>query len=261
MKAVILCGGKGTRMKEETEFRPKPLVYIGGKPILWHIMKIFSHYGVREFVLCLGYKGEMIKDYFLNYQKFSRDFSLDLKSGTVSVDPLARESDIEDWKITFVETGLESETGNRIAAIEPYVKGETFLLTYGDGVANVDISKLVDFHRSKQRALTCTGVRPESVYGIFETTDGAATGFREKPRMESIINGGFFVCEPGMFPYLNREGKCVFEKEPLQQMVRDNQVNIYDHNDFWYCMDTFKHVEDLNSRWNNGQAPWRVWNS
>jgi glucose-1-phosphate cytidylyltransferase len=259
MKAVILCGGKGTRLREETEYRPKPLVQIGGMPILWHIMKIYSHYGIKDFILCLGYRGDMIKDYFLNFEEMANDFTLDLRSSNGGRVIHHNPGGLEDWRITFVNTGEHAMTGSRIAQIEPYVRGERFCLTYGDGVSNVDISKLIDFHGSKGKVLTLTGVHPESVYGILEHEDGCVKTFREKPRMENAINGGFFVCEPGIFRYLSADPGCIFEQAPLARIAEDRQVAIYDHQDFWYCMDTYKHFEDLNKRWIEGNVPWKVW--
>ena len=258
MKAVILCGGKGTRLREETEFRPKPLVPVGGMPILWHIMKIYAHHGIREFVLLLGYKGSMIKEYFLNYEHVHRNFTIDFageRSAVVHHD----NKGYEDWKITFVETGEDTETGGRIKQAEPFVNGEDFCLTYGDGVADIDIRALIDFHQKQATALTCTGVHPESVFGILEVADGKAVSFREKPRTDSIVNGGFFVCSPKLFSYLPEGKECVFEQAPLRQLVSEGQLSVFDHQGFWYCMDTYKHVEDLNKRWKEGRAPWKIW--
>lgn len=257
MKAVILCGGKGTRLREETEYRPKPLVTIGGMPMLWHIMKIYSHYGVKEFILCLGYKGDMIKDYFLNFEEMVHDFTLDLRAKESRI--LHHRASLEDWKITFVNTGEDSQTGARIAKIEPHVRGETFCLTYGDGVANIPIDKLVEFHHAHGLPVTMTGVHPESVFGILEHADGKALSFKEKPRGETTINGGFFVCEPEVFNYVSAEASCIWEQEPLRKLVEEKKCGVYDHQGFWYCMDTYKHYEDLNSRWKKGDAPWKVW--
>jgi glucose-1-phosphate cytidylyltransferase len=256
MKVVILCGGKGTRLREETEYRPKPLVPIGGMPILWHIMKIYSHYGFNEFVLCLGYRGDMIRKFFLNYEEMTSDFTLNLRSKESRI--IHHNTSFEDWKITFVDTGQQAEIGDRIAQIEPYVRGESFFLTYGDGLANVDLQKLQDFHRTKGKTLTLTGVCPESVYGIVEHEDGLAKSFKEKPRVETTINGGFFICEPGVFKYI-QEPPCVFEQAPMRALAADNEIAVYEHRDFWYCMDTHKHYLELNKRWEQGRAPWRIW--
>ena len=246
------------RLREETEYKPKPLVTIGGMPMLWHIMKIYSHYGIREFVLCLGYKADMIKEYFLSFEEMMNDFTLDLRAKESRV--MHHGSSLEDWKITFVNTGEEANTGSRIAQIEPYVKGEAFCLTYGDGVANIDIGKLVQFHREKGKAVTLTAVHPESVFGIVEHSGGDVMSFKEKPRGETTINGGFFVCEPEVFSYLSRDPSCVFEQAPLRRLAENGKLGAYDHGDFWYCMDTYKHFEDLNKRWATGNAPWKMWN-
>lgn len=247
------------RLREETEYRPKPLVTIGGLPILWHIMKIYSHYGIREFVLALGYKGEMIKEYFLNFEEMINDFTLDLRNRETRV--LHHGATLEDWKITFVNTGEDANTGARLARIEPYVRGETFCLTYGDGVANIDITKLLETHRLSGKTVTLTATHPESVFGIVEHSNGSVNSFKEKPRGETAINGGFFVCEPGVFEYVSPDAACVFEKEPLGQLAEQGKLGAYEHTDFWYCMDTYKHYEDLNRRWSAGDAPWKVWRS
>lgn len=257
MKAVVLCGGKGTRLREETEYRPKPLVSVGGMPILWHIMKIYSHYGIKDFVLCLGYKGDMIKDYFLRFEEMVNDFTLDLRSQEARI--IHHGATLEDWRVTFVDTGEESQTGARVARIEPYVKGERFLLTYGDGVANIPIDALIAFHDAHGLPITMTGVHPESAFGILEHADGKATSFREKPFGATTVNGGFFVCEPEVFSYLTPSADCVLEQAPLRQMVDEGKCGVYDHNGFWYCMDTYKQYQDLNDRWKRGEAPWAVW--
>ena len=257
MKAVILCGGKGMRLREETEYKPKPLVTIGGMPILWHIMKIYSHYGIKDFVFCLGYKGKMIKDYFLNFEEMNHDFTLDLRNKEARVHHL--DATLEDWKMTFVDTGDEINTGARVARIESYVKGETFCLTYGDGVANIDIQKLLQVHRAGDNTVTLTAIHPESQFGIVEHQGGKVTSFKEKPRSDTSINGGFFVCEPEIFHYVSTDPSCVFEQDPLRRLADDGKLGAYDHPDFWYCMDTYKHFEDLNKRWASGNAPWKIW--
>ncbi|HEU0050815.1 MAG TPA: glucose-1-phosphate cytidylyltransferase [Patescibacteria group bacterium] len=258
MKAVILCGGKGTRLREETEYRPKPLVTIGGMPILWHIMKIYSHFGVKDFVLCLGYKGNMIKEFFLNFEHLTRNFTLDLRSKEARI-VQHDENGLEDWRITFVDTGEESNTGSRVSRIEPFVRGETFFLTYGDGLADIDLDALLAFHRIKGKTVTLTGVHPESAYGILEHGEGLVKTFREKPRMDTTINGGFLVCEPAFFSYLSTDPACVLEQEPLMRLSKEGNLAVYEHPGFWYCMDTYKHYEDLNRRWQTGQTPWKVW--
>ncbi|MDO8584390.1 MAG: glucose-1-phosphate cytidylyltransferase [bacterium] len=258
MKAVILCGGKGTRLREETEYRPKPLVTVGSMPILWHIMKIYSHYGINDFILCLGYKGGMIKEFFLNFERLTRDFTLDLRSQESRI--IHHDTNhLEDWRITFVDTGEDANTGARVARIEPFVHGETFCLTYGDGLANINIQELIAFHKHQGKIATISGVHPENTFGIVEHEGGLVKTFREKPRMESTINGGFFVCEPTFFSYLSQDASCVLEQEPLSHLAKEEKLSVYDHPGFWYCMDTYKHWEELNRRWSSGAAPWKVW--
>jgi glucose-1-phosphate cytidylyltransferase len=258
MKCVILCGGKGTRMKEETEFKPKPMVRVGQKPILWHIMKIYSHYGVKDFILCLGYKGEMIKEYFLNYREFNNDFTLDLSSDTKKI--VIHNKDLEDWRITFADTGEDSMTGSRIAQIEKYIgNDEEFFLTYGDGLSDVNINELYKFHKAKGRIATLTAVKPFSYFGIVELDNGLVKKFQEKPILEGVISGGFFVCNRKIFKYLSKDPSCVFEQEPLRKLAKDNQLSAFEHNGFWFAMDTYKHVETLNKMLLEGDAPWMVW--
>ncbi|MDD5181725.1 MAG: glucose-1-phosphate cytidylyltransferase [Candidatus Nanoarchaeia archaeon] len=261
MKCVILCGGKGTRMKEETEFKPKPLVRLDKMPILWHIMKIYSHYGVKDFILCLGYKGEMIKDYFLNYRELNSNFTLDLSSGkekmvTTHCDPKS----MDDWKITFVDTGEENMTGSRIAQIKEYIgNDEDFFLTYGDGLSDVNINELYKFHKSKGRIATLIAVQPYSYFGVLNLENGLVKSFQEKPRLDGTINGGFFVCNRKIFDYLDKDSSCVFEQEPLKNLARDKELAAFSHNGFWFAMDTYKHVETLNKMLDSGNAPWLVW--
>lgn len=239
MKAVILCGGKGTRLREETEYKPKPMVLVGDKPILWHIMKLYSHYGVNDFVLCLGYKGEMIKDYFT-------------------------ENAMPEWNITFADTGLECHTGGRIAKIKKYLEmedDENFFLTYGDGVANVDIKKLLDFHISKNKIATITGVKPVSPWGVLEIQSGLVKSFVEKPKTDNWINGGFFVCNRRIFDYLPLDDDCVFEQEPLRSLSAKDELAVYCHDDFWKCVDTFKDLTGLSQLYDKGERRWMVWES
>lgn len=256
MKVVILCGGMGTRMREETEFKPKPLVPIGRMPVLWHIMKIYSHYGFRDFILCLGYKGEMIKEYFLNFEEMTNDFTLNLRSKKEKVTHHNKER-LEDWNITFVDTGFETNTGGRVKGIEHLVDGDEFFLTYGDGLSNVNISKLLDYHRSKKKVGTLTAINPTSPFGIIEVANGIAKSFKEKPRLEGLINGGFFVFNKKIFDYL--EENSILEEEPLKRLTAEKGLAVYEHNDFWQCMDTFKDVERLNKMWREGDTPWKVW--
>jgi len=253
MKVVILCGGKGTRLREETVFKPKPLVEIGGKPILWHIMKIYSYYGYNDFILCLGYKGYMIKEYFLNYDKFNYDFTLKLKKGEIEF----HNNNTENWNITFAETGDVTNTGGRIKRIEKYIEEETFLATYGDGVADIDLKELVDFHFSKNLVATLTGFHPTSKYGILDIDkEGTVTYFREKPVMKDIVSGGFFVFNKKMFDYLDKD--CILEREPLENLVKDKQLSVYQHTGFWGSMDTYKDVERLNEMWEK-EKKWKNW--
>ena len=259
MKVVILCGGKGTRLHEETEFRPKPLVQVGGMPILWHIMKIYSHFGYKEFILCLGYKGYMIKEYFLNFEYMSNDFTLDLRSKTDKIG-LCNHSSLEDWKITFADTGLNTQTGGRISMIEKYVNAdEDFFLTYGDCVSNVNINELYAFHKMKNKTVTMTGVHPPSFFGIVTHENGIVTSFKEKPQDESTVNGGFFVCNRKVFDYLSDDPALIFEEESLCNMVEDKEIALFNHRDFWHQMDTQKHCNALNEMWDKGNAPWKIW--
>lgn len=259
MKVVILCGGKGTRLREETEFKPKPLVLIGNRPILWHIMKIYSHYGHKDFILCLGYKGEMIKDYFLRLAEMSNDFTLKSNlSNQYTIEHL--QNNIEDWNITFVDTGAEAMTGSRVAKIEKYLDGEEdFFLTYGDGLANLDINNLYKFHKFNNKLVTVTGAKLRSFFGIIEPEGSMVKSFTEKPEVDGLINGGFFVCNKNIFDYLSKDDNCILEKEPLQKITAEKQMSLYRHDGFWNAMDTYKQVEELNKIWNGGDAPWAVW--
>lgn len=258
MKTVILCGGIGTRLREQTEFRPKPMVEVGGRPILWHIMKIFAHYNLCEFVLCLGYRGDMIKEYFLNYEAMNNDFTISLEPGH----PIQYHGshDERDFKVTLVDTGANTMTGGRVRQTQRYVGNETFLVTYGDGVANVDIAKLLKFHRSHGRLATVTTTRPISRFGILDIdSKGIVTRFAEKPAEESWANAGFFVFEPKIFDYLEGGEQCVMEREPMERLVADGQLAAYQHEGFFFAMDTYREYEALNRLWDSGHAPWKVW--
>jgi len=262
MKCVILCGGKGTRMKEETEFKPKPMVKIGKMPILLHIMKTYSHYGVKEFILCLGYKGEMIKDYFLNHREINNDFTLDLstvgKKGLITTH--CDKKELDNWKITFVDTGQENMTGSRIAQIKNYIgDDEDFFLTYGDGLSNVNINSLYQFHKAKGKVATLTAVQPNSYFGIIKAKDGIVENFQEKPVLEYLINGGFFVCNKKIFDYLDTDPSCILEQGALQELTQNKELASFIHVDFWFAMDTYKHTEELNKMIESGNTPWRVW--
>ncbi len=255
MQAVILCGGKGTRMREETEFKPKPLVEIGGMPVLWHIMKIYSHYGINEFILCLGYKGALIKEYFMHFEWLANDFTLELGRGKGTITHHVHS--LDEWKITFADTGLETETGGRIKKIEKYVEGDDFFLTYGDAVADIDIHSLYEFHRLHGKTATITGVHPPSRFGVLDVQNDVAKSFLEKPVLRGLINGGFFVCSRDVFRYL--DDKSVFEQEPLRNLAAASRLAVYKHEGFWQCMDTFKEVETFNKQWDEGYRPWVAW--
>ncbi|MEX1241464.1 MAG: glucose-1-phosphate cytidylyltransferase [Cyclobacteriaceae bacterium] len=256
MKVVILAGGLGTRISEETEIKPKPMVEIGGKPILWHIMKIYSHYGYNEFIVCLGYKGYLIKEYFSNYYRHQSDISIDLANNTTEI----HNSAAEPWKITLIETGQETMTGGRVKRIQPYTNGQPFLLTYGDGVATVDIPALVDYHKKNEKYLTVTAVQPSGRFGALNLSDrNHVTSFMEKPKGDgSWINGGYFVCQPEVFSYINGDS-TIFEREPMEKIARDNQMMAFKHDGFWRPMDTLRDKNDLNDLWDKGQAKWKVW--
>ena len=259
MKVVILCGGFGTRLREETELRPKPMVEIGGKPILWHIMKTFAHYGFKEFVLCLGYKGDVIKNYFLNYERLNNDFTVHLGTGDIQVH---NQHDEQGWQVTLVETGLNTMTGARLKRVEEYIDGDEFILTYGDGVIDLDINALVDYHQSKGKIGTVTGVSPRSHYGELDISDGRVLSFREKPQgRDSFISGGYFVFSKEFYKYLSDEESCVLEREPLERLAEDGELSVYTHPGFWQCMDTYRDYLYLNDLWTGGNAPWRVWES
>ncbi|MBK7891794.1 MAG: glucose-1-phosphate cytidylyltransferase [Bdellovibrionales bacterium] len=256
MKVAILAGGFGTRLSEETDIRPKPMVEIGGKPILWHIMKHYSSYGFNEFVVLLGYKGYTIKEYFANYYLHQSDITIDTKAGKLTV----HSNDSEDWKITLVETGPETMTGGRVKRAEKYLTGETFMLTYGDGVSDVNVKKLVEFHQAQKKILTLTAIQPEGRFGVLDIGAGQKVQrFLEKPRGDgSWINGGFFVCEPGIFGYLRDGDKTIFERAPMETLAGEGQLSAYQHEGFWKCMDTLRDKQELNQMWASGKAPWMM---
>ena len=256
MKVVILAGGLGTRLREETEYRPKPMVQIGGRPILWHIMKIYSRYGYNEFVLCLGYKGEVIRDYFLNYETQNRDFTIKLGSGKVAV--LGTHAE-DGWQVTLAETGERTMTGGRVKRIERYLEGATFMATYGDGVADLDIESLLGFHRRQGKLATVTAVRPSSRYGELAIENGRVTLFREKPQVnEGWINGGFFVFEPQVLSFIDGDSDTL-EAGLISRLVEIRQLAVYQHEGFWQCMDTYREMRQLDELWQRGKAPWRIW--
>lgn len=261
MKVVILCGGQGTRLREETEYKPKALVQVGGMPILWHIMKIYSHFGFKEFILCLGYKGEMIKDYFLKYEELSNDFTLNLRSKTERIIH-HRKSNLEDWNITFVDTGQNAQTGSRVARIKEFIgKDENFFLTYGDGVADISIQNLLSFHRSHGRIGTITAVRPPSRFGEIIAEGEKIIKFNEKPVVsQGHINGGFFVFKREIFEYLSVDDNCFLEREPLDNLVKKSELMMFALDGFWHCMDTYRDYILLNEQWSRGRALWKIWN-
>ncbi len=259
MNVVILCGGKGTRLREETEFRPKPMVQIGNRPLLWHIMKIYSNYGFKDFIICLGYKGDMIKEYFLNYEMMNNDFTIQLGNrDKIQIHDYHNET---DWQVTLTDTGSESQTGARVKKIEKYIDGDSFMLTYGDGVGNINIKDLVNFHNSHEKIGTMTGVHPSSRFGELSIENHQILKFNEKPRAKSnLINGGFFVFDTAFFDYLTKDDMCILEKEPLEKMVADGELMLYPHSGFWQCVDTYRELEIMNNLWDNEiNPPWKVW--
>jgi glucose-1-phosphate cytidylyltransferase len=257
MKAVILAGGLGSRLSEETSLRPKPMVEIGGYPILWHIMKIYAHSGFREFVLCLGYRGNMIKEYFLNYEAMNNDFTICLgHESRIQYNGLHTE---QGFEVTLADTGLNTMTGGRLQRVRNYVQGETFMLTYGDGVADIDIARLLAFHRQHGKAATVTTVTPTSRFGIVEMSgSGQVLQFVEKPKTEAFASAGFFVFEPKIFDYLGADD-CILERVPLQRLAADGELMAYEHPGFFYAMDTYREYEHLNELWSRHEAPWKVW--
>ena len=254
---MILCGGEGSRLKEETELRPKPMLEIGDRPILWHIMKLYAAYDLKNFILCLGYKGHVIKDYFLNYETFVSDLRVEL--GSLSPPKPLNRNGSEDWAVTLVETGQKAMTGTRVARAAKYVDADTFCLTYGDGIGDVDIAALLEFHRQHGKLATVTGVRPPGRFGELRVEGGRAVEFNEKLQTaEGVINGGFFVLHRSVVEkYLSAtDDDCILEREPLQRLARDNQLMVYVHKGFWQPMDTFREWRLLNELWETGRAPW-----
>lgn len=256
MKVVILAGGFGTRLSEETDIRPKPMVEIGGKPILWHIMKIYSMYGYKDFIICCGYKGYLIKDYFINYSKYRCDITVDLKKGDINI----HKNYAEDWHVTLVDTGLNTMTGGRIKRVKEYIGNERFLLTYGDGVADVDIEKLVEFHEINNNLATVTSVQPSGRFGALNiNANNKVESFIEKPIDNGgWINGGFFVCEPEVLDYIEGD-MTTFEKEPLEELSQKGLLYAYKHYGFWKPMDTLRDKTELEALWSIGKAPWKIW--
>lgn len=257
MKVVILAGGLGTRLSEATHITPKPMVEIGGKPILWHIMKTYSHYGFNEFIICCGYKGYMIKEYFANYFYHNSDMTVDLANNDIHV----HNNNSEKWKVTLIDTGLQTMTGGRIKRIQPYVGNEPFLLTYGDGVSDVNIQAVINQHKERKQLMTVTSYQPIGKFGALVIDElNNVTSFKEKPKEGGAwINAGYFVCQPEVFDYIPEgDDTIVFEQTPLAHLAEDGQINTYKHTGFWQPMDTLKDNKDLNELWDSGEAPWKV---
>lgn len=258
MKAIILCGGQGTRLREYTELRPKPMVEIGGRPILWHIMKCFARFGVSDFLLCLGYKGNVIKDYFLNYEAMNTDFTVELGKNKIRYHGDAHKED--GWTVTLIDTGEKTMTGARVKRAARYLNGseEPFLVTYGDGLSDVNIQDLIAFHKSHNTMATLTGVRPPSRFGELQTDGTTVKSFTEKPALaHGLINGGFFCFEPEFLEYINDDPSCILEREPLERCASDGQLSVFEHRGFWQCMDTYRDWELLEKQWQSGKAPWK----
>jgi glucose-1-phosphate cytidylyltransferase len=257
MKVVILCGGLGMRLREETEYKPKPMVEIGGRPILWHIMKIYGHYGFREFVLCLGYKGKMIKEYFLNYNAMNNDFRIKIgKDGNNEIFA----DDAENFDLILSDTGYDTMTGGRLKKVEKYISDETFMLTYGDGISDINIRELIEFHHVHGKIGTVTGVVPSSRFGELSLEGDRVIDFSEKPTScHSFVSGGFFVFNRKFFSYLNDDPQLVLEKEPLEKLALDGELMVYRNCKFWHCMDTARDRDAISKLWESGNPPWKVW--
>lgn len=258
IKVVILCGGQGTRLREETEYRPKPMVDVGGRPILWHIMKLYAHYGFLDFVLCLGYRGNYIKEYFLNYEAMNNDFTIGLGQQQRILYHGAHTE--QDFQVTLADTGQDSMTGARVKRVQRYVDSDVFMVTYGDGVSDVDVNKVLEFHRSHGKLATLTTTRPISRFGILDVEgDGQVSEFAEKPHLEGWASIGFMVFDSRVFDYLRADDDCVLEREPLEKLARDKQLMAYRHDGFFYAMDTYREYLHLNELWHSGKAPWAIW--
>ena len=256
MKVVILAGGMGTRINEESHLKPKPMIEIGGKPILWHIMKTYSHYGLNDFVICCGYKGYVIKEYFANYFLHNSDITFDLKSN----EQVIQSNSSDPWRVTVIDTGETTQTGGRIKRVAGFLN-EPFCLTYGDGVSDINIKKLIEFHQQHKRMATITAVQPPGRFGLLDLNGTNVTKFVEKPIGDGgFINGGFFVCDPGVIDYISDDG-TLWEKEPLMNLAQDGQLEAYVHQGFWQPMDTLRDKTHLESLWATGKAPWRTWST
>jgi len=255
MKVAILAGGHGTRLAEETEVKPKPMVEIGGRPILWHIMMIYANYGFKDFVIALGYKGEVIKKYMVDYRSLCGNITVNLGNG----DCIYHEGNGLDWTVELIETGLHTQTGGRIKRLAPYVNGDTFMLTWGDGVSDINLNELLAFHRSHGKLATLTAVRPPARYGHLELNGNSIQEFNEKPQItEGWVNGAFFVLEPGVFDYIDGDD-TQWEKEPLEKLAKNGQLMAYKHSSFWQCMDTLREKYIMQRYWESGKAPWKIW--
>ena len=257
MKVVILAGGLGTRISEESDFKPKPMIEIGGKPILWHIMKIYSHYGFNDFIICCGYKAYVIKDYFHHYYMHQADMTINLGNNSIDY----HNSKAEPWCVTLIDTGINTMTGGRIKRIQPYVGDEPFMLTYGDGVSNVNIAALLEYHKKNNKLATLTAVQPSGKFGALDYYDNnEIISFKEKPKGDGAwINGGFFVCEPSVFEYIREGDETVWERGPLEGLASDEKLNAFKHEGFWQPMDTLRDKNELEKLWAQGQAPWKLW--
>lgn len=260
MKVVILCGGQGTRIRDVAADIPKPMIPIGNYPILWHIMKYYAHFNLKDFVLCLGYKGQVIKDFFLNYEAHTKDITIQLGGNK----PIEYHSDHSesDWRVTLVDTGLNAMTGARVRLVQKYLAGEeNFMLTYGDGVGDIDLNELFNFHLSHGKVMTVTGVRPPGRFGeLMKDENQMVNEFNEKPQASGgLISGGFFICRRDIFNYLDNREDLVFEEEPMRQLVKDKQMMLYEHTGFWQPMDTYREYKLLNNLFDKGEAPWAIW--
>ena len=255
MEVIILCGGKGTRLREETEFKPKPMVEIGGRPIIWHIMKLYSYYGFKDFILCCGYKQQVIKEYFLNYRFMNSDVTIGLGRGGKTT---FQNSHDEDWTVTLADTGLETKKGARIRKVEQYITGDRFMVTYGDGVSNVNIHQLIRYHESQATLATFTGVHPISRFATVDRdSKGKIVDWNEKKKLEGYMNAGFFVLERAVLDYI--QGDVELEEEPMKQLAREGNLAMYQHDGFWQCMDTYRDYLFLEGLWKNEDAPWKLW--
>jgi glucose-1-phosphate cytidylyltransferase len=256
MKAVILAGGLGTRISEETHLKPKPMIEIGGKPILWHVMKIYSAHGVNDFIICCGYKGYLIKEYFANYFLHQSDVTFDMVNNEMEV----HKRNAEPWRVTLVDTGDETMTGGRLKRIKPYLGDEDFCFTYGDGVGDVDITELIAFHKEQGKLATLTATQPPGRFGSISMSDGAVTSFQEKPLEGGWINGGFFVLSPKVIEYIDSD-KTLWEREPMEKLAKEGQFSAYLHRGFWQPMDTLRDKVLLDDLWHRGEAPWKMWSN